>query len=99
MSHGDSITLDRITATQILPIAATIIASGTGAAVTDVLPNDQHALGTLLTCYVMWGMSVPLALIIMTMYYQRLALHKLPSREVIVSCFLPLGPLGYGGYG
>lgn len=32
------------------------------------------------------------------MYYQRLVLHKLPPREVIVSCFLPLGPLGYGGY-
>lgn len=32
------------------------------------------------------------------MYYQRLALHKLPPREIIVSSFLPLGPLGMGGY-
>jgi tellurite resistance protein TehA-like permease len=32
------------------------------------------------------------------MYYQRLALHKLPAREVIVSCFLPLGPCGFGSY-
>ena len=35
---------------------------------------------------------------VLVMYYQRLALHKLPPREVIVSCFLPLGPLGMGGY-
>jgi tellurite resistance protein TehA-like permease len=31
-------------------------------------------------------------------YFQRLALHKMPSKEVIVSAFLPLGPLGLGGF-
>ena len=90
--------LDRITAAQLLPIAATIVAAGTGAEVAGVLPNRQHALGTLITSYVMWGMGVPLAMTVLVMYYQRLALHKLPPREVIVSCFLPLGPLGMGGY-
>lgn len=98
--HNNSLTsLDRITAAQLLPIAATIVASGTGSPIAELLPNPQHALGTLITCYVMWGMSVPLALTVMVMYYQRLAVHKLPAREVIVSCFLPLGPLGYGGFG
>lgn len=90
--------LDRITAAQLLPIAATIVAAGAGAEVAEVLPDPQHALGTLVTSYVMWGMGVPLAMTVLVMYYQRLALHKLPSREVIVSCFLPLGPLGMGGY-
>jgi tellurite resistance protein TehA-like permease len=90
--------LDRITAAQLLPIAATIVAAGTGAEVAEALPNPQHALGTLITSYVMWGMGVPLAMTVLVMYYQRLALHKLPPREVIVSCFLPLGPLGMGGY-
>jgi tellurite resistance protein TehA-like permease len=90
--------LDKITAAQLLPIAATIVAAGTGAEVAGTLPNPQHALGTLITSYVMWGMGVPLAMTVLVMYYQRLALHKLPPREVIVSCFLPLGPLGMGGY-
>jgi len=90
--------LDKITAAQLLPIAATIVAAGTGAEVAETLPNPQHALGTLITSYVMWGMGVPLAMTVLVMYYQRLALHKLPPREVIVSCFLPLGPLGMGGY-
>jgi len=35
---------------------------------------------------------------VLVMYYQRLALHKMPPREIIVSAFLPLGPLGFGGY-
>lgn len=91
-------TLDRITAAQLLPIAATIVASGTGSEIAEILPNAQHALGTLIASYVMWGIATPLAMTVLVMYYQRLAIHKLPPREIIVSSFLPLGPLGMGGY-
>jgi len=89
--------LHRITAAQLLPIAATVVASGAGTAVVPYLPPDR-ALGTIIACYVMWGMSTPLALAVLVMYYQRLALHKLPPREVVVSSFLPLGPMGMGGF-
>jgi tellurite resistance protein TehA-like permease len=59
--------LDRITAAQLLPIAATIVAAGTGAEVAEVLPNPQHALGTLITSYVMWGLGVPLAMTVLVL--------------------------------
>ena len=98
MSQSNQQSLDRITAAQLLPIAATIVASGTGSEIAEILDNPQHALGTLITSYVMWGMATPLALTVLVMYYHRLALHKLPPREIIVSSFLPLGPLGMGGY-
>lgn len=90
--------LDRITAVQLLPIAASIVAAGTGARVAEHLDDPGNALGTLLASYVMWGMATPLAGTVLIMYWQRLALHKLPPREIIVSSFLPLGPLGMGGY-
>lgn len=99
--------LDRITAAQLLPIAATIVASGTGAEVSHALleldPSTNSypvrlALGTFLTSFVMWGMSLPFALVTLVIYYQRLTIHKLPPRETVVSVFLPLGPLGMGGY-
>ncbi|KAF9741482.1 hypothetical protein PMIN06_010573 [Paraphaeosphaeria minitans] len=90
--------LDSITAVQLLPIAATIVASGTGAEVSKVLPDPRNALGTLIASYIMWGLSVPFAVSILVIYYQRLALHKLPPREIVVSSFLPMGPLGMGGY-
>ncbi|BDD64377.1 hypothetical protein MAP00_009202 [Monascus purpureus] len=90
--------LERITALQLLPIAATIVAAGTGAEVAEILPDEHRALGTILVSYILWGMGTPLALTILVIYYQRLAVHKLPPREMIVSCFLPLGPLGFGGY-
>jgi tellurite resistance protein TehA-like permease len=102
MSQSHQQGLDRITAAQLLPIAATIVAAGTGVTVAAKLVTREEdvgkALGTLVTCYVLWGMATPMAITVLIMYYQRLALHKLPSREVIVSCFLPLGPLGMGGY-
>ena len=98
MSRDHISSLERITAVQLLPIAATIVAAGTGAEVAEILPNPQHALWTIIVCYVLWGMGVPLAMMVLVMYYHRLAVHKLPPREVIVSCFLPLGPLGFGGY-
>ena len=98
MSSHPINSLDRINAVQLLPIVAPIVASGTGAKIANVLPNPQHALGTTITCYVLWGMSLPLAMMVLVIYYQRLALHKMPAREAIVSCFLPLGPTGYGGF-
>ncbi|KAF2036783.1 C4-dicarboxylate transporter/malic acid transport protein-like protein [Setomelanomma holmii] len=90
--------LDRITAAQLLPIAASIVAAGTGARVAEHLPDPENALGTILASYIMWGMATPLAMTVLVMYYTRLALHKLPPREIVVSSFLPLGPLGMGGY-
>lgn len=90
--------LDRITAAQLLPISASVVASGAGARVADNMTDPEHALGTILASYILWGMSVPLSMTVIVMYYTRLALHKLPPREIVVSSFLPLGPLGLGGY-
>jgi len=98
MSQSHQHQLDRITAAQLLPIAATIVAAGAGSEVAELLHNPNHAVGTLITSYVMWGMATPLAMTILVIYYHRLALYKLPPREVVVSSFLPLGPLGMGGY-
>ncbi|KAF3048542.1 hypothetical protein E8E11_008630 [Didymella keratinophila] len=43
--------LDRITAVQLLPIAASIVAAGTGARVAEHLPDPSNALGTLIASY------------------------------------------------
>ncbi|THC98076.1 hypothetical protein EYZ11_002428 [Aspergillus tanneri] len=98
ISQSHVTSLERITALQLLPIAATIVASGAGAEVADILPDLTPAKGTMIASYVLWGMATPMAMMVLVIYYQRLAVHKLPSRETIVSCFLPLGPLGFGGF-
>jgi C4-dicarboxylate transporter/malic acid transport protein len=98
MSESYQRSLDSITAAQLLPIAATIVAAGAGSEVASVMPNPQLALGVIIASYVLWGMATPMAFTVLVIYYQRLALHKMPPREVIVSAFLPLGPLGFGGF-
>ena len=98
VSQSEIKSLERITAVQLLPIAATIVAAGTGAEVAGVLRNPDQAIATLLVNYILWGMATPLSITILVIYYSRLVLHKLPPREIIVSSFLPLGPLGMGGY-
>lgn len=97
-SRAHTATLASLYATQLLPIAATIVAAGTGAEVAATLDDPKQALGTVIACFVLWGMATPLAFSVLVIYYQRLHLHKLPPRETVVSCFLPLGPLGFGGY-
>ncbi|KAH8665866.1 voltage-dependent anion channel [Tricladium varicosporioides] len=91
--------LSKMTAAWLLPIVAPIVAAASGGIVAEVLENSQHALWTVIASYVLWGTGVPLAMVVLVIYFQRLTLHKLPPREVIVSVFLPLGPLGQGGYG
>jgi tellurite resistance protein TehA-like permease len=48
--------------------------------------------------YILWGIGVPLSFSVLVIYFQRLTVYSLPPREAIVSVFLPLGPLGFGGY-
>lgn len=45
----------------------------------------------LVTSYVMNGLGFLLAFMVLVLYLQRLAIHHVPGREIIVSTFLPLG--------
>jgi tellurite resistance protein TehA-like permease len=89
---------ETMTAAWLLPVVSCIVAAASGGVVATALPDPNHALVTVVASYILWGMGVPLAMMILTIYFHRLAIHKLPPSEVIVSVFLPLGPLGQGGY-
>lgn len=96
-AHHSQTKLSTMTAAWLLPVVATIVAAASGGVVATVLPL-QHALITITVSYVLWGCGIPLALFTMVIYFQRLTMHALPPREVIVSVFLPLGPLGQGSF-
>lgn len=92
------VALSSMTAVWLLPIVATVVASASGGVVAEILPNPNHALWTVVTSYILWGTGVPLSMATLIIYFQRLTVHHLPPREVIVSVFLPLGPLGQGAF-
>lgn len=99
MMHMPEVQLSSMTAVWLLPIVSCVVAAASGAIVADVLADPQHALWTIIVSYVLWGIGIPMALMVMVIYFQRLTLHKLPPKAMIVSVFLPLGPLGQGGFG
>lgn len=89
---------ETMTAAWLLPVVAPIVVAASGGTVASVLPNPNHALLTCIAGYVLWGTGLPFAFVVMTIYFHRLVIHRLPPQEVIVSVFLPIGPLGQGGF-
>jgi C4-dicarboxylate transporter/malic acid transport protein len=90
--------LSKMSALWLLPIVSTIVAAASGGIVAEVLPSPHHALWTIMVSYILFGTGFPLAMVVLVMYFHRLTIHRLPAREVIVSVFLPLGPLGQGSF-
>ncbi|EYE92356.1 TDT family transporter [Aspergillus ruber CBS 135680] len=90
--------LSTMTAVWLMPIVTCVVASGTGGIVAQVLPDPDQAFGVIVASYILWGIGVPLSLMVFVIYFQRLTIHKLPPKETIVSVFLPMGPLGSGAF-
>ena len=95
MFHVHELTLDKMTAVWLLPIVPPVVAAGSGALVATLL-NPSCALIVVAISYMLWGVGIGLSFIVLALYFHRLAVHNLPNSEVIVSAFLPLGPLGKG---
>lgn len=91
--------ISSVTTFWLLPIVSTIICAATGGMVAGTLTNPAHALWTLIISYILWGIGVPLAIFTLVLYYHRLIVHKIPPPAIVSSVFLPLGPLGEGGFG
>ena len=88
--------LQQMTAVWLLPIVACEVAASSGGLLLGHLAADTHAVAILLGSYVLWGVSVLPAFAILTILMLRLVLHKLPEKELAVSSWLALGPIGTG---
>jgi hypothetical protein len=52
-------------------VVAAVVASAVGRTVAGVLPNPQFALGTVIASYILWGIGIPAAMIIMVIYHRK----------------------------
>jgi Voltage-dependent anion channel len=82
----------------LLPIVASEVAAASGGLVAPHLAAPEAFL-VLILSYVLWACSVPLAMSVLVLLFLRLALHKLPERDMGVSAWLALGPIGTGALG
>lgn len=90
--------IEKLTAVWLLPIVAAEVAAASGALLVPHLPAPE-AFAVLVSGYMLWAYSVPLAMSILVLLVLRLALHNLPQRDMGASAWLALGPIGTGALG
>ncbi|WP_353166143.1 TDT family transporter [Acinetobacter sp.] len=96
MFHKQDHQLHTMTAMWLLPIVACEVAATSGGLLLAHMEASQQAVGILFASYMLWGMSVLPAFGILTILMLRLALHQLPSKELAITGWLALGPIGTG---
>lgn len=87
-----------MTAAWMLPAIAAISSSSAGGVIADYLPDPNDALITITASYVIWGFSVPLAFIVIGVYFHRLALHSVVSDVALATSFTPIGAISQGAF-
>jgi C4-dicarboxylate transporter/malic acid transport protein len=93
--HG----IERMTAVWLLPIVAAEVTAASAGQLVPHLADPHAALRMLVLGYALWAYSVPLALSVLVILFLRMALHKLPHRDMAASGCLALGPIGTGALG
>jgi len=91
--------IDQMTAVWLLPVVAAEVAAVSGGLLAPHLADAHAQLVVLVTSYVLWAFSLPVAFSILTILLLRMALHKLPHENMAASSWLALGPIGTGALG
>lgn len=91
--------IDQMTAVWLLPVVAAEVAAVSGGLLAPHIAAPHAQLGIIITSYVLWAYSVPVALSILAILLLRMALHKLPHESMAASSWLALGPIGTGSLG
>lgn len=91
--------LDGMTAVWLLPVVAAEVAAASGGLLAHHLGDAQHQFIVLVTSYILWAYSVPVAFSILTLLILRMTLHRLPHDSMAASSWLALGPIGTGALG
>jgi C4-dicarboxylate transporter/malic acid transport protein len=91
--------MEQMTSVWLLPVVASEVAAVSGGLLLPHIADSSTQLSILLASYVLWALSVPLAMCILVILFLRMALHKLPAANMAASSWLALGPIGTGALG
>jgi C4-dicarboxylate transporter/malic acid transport protein len=81
-------------ATWLMPIVPPMVSAATGAALISHLPAGQDRLTMLLCCYAMFGISLIVSLVTITLLWGRLVYRGVGPARTIPTLWIVLGPLG-----
>lgn len=91
--------IDQMTAVWLLPVVAAEVAAVSGSQLAAHLADASEQFSVLITSYVLWAFSVPVAFAILSILILRMALHKLPHENMAASSWLALGPISTAALG
>ncbi|OLY77654.1 Sulfite efflux pump SSU1 [Smittium mucronatum] len=91
-------TFETMYSTWLLPVVPAVVTAASGSVVAQILDVERAKL-VLLLSYIIWGLGIPLSFCIIAFYYSKTVITTIPPPELLISMFLPLGPLGQGSFG
>ena len=78
----------------LMPMVPPMVSASTGALLIPYTPAGQARLTLLLCCYAMFGLSLLASIIVITLIWYRLAMHKTGPAKMVPTLWIVLGPLG-----
>ncbi len=78
----------------LMPVVAPMVSASTGALLVPYAPAGQARLTLLMSCYAMFGLALIASLVVITIVWYRLALHKIDEARMVPTLWIVLGPLG-----
>lgn len=78
----------------LMPIVPPMVSASTGALLVPCAPAGQVRLSMLVSCYAMFGLSLVISMIVITLIWYRLSVHKTPEARLVPTLWIVLGPLG-----
>jgi tellurite resistance protein TehA-like permease len=78
----------------LMPIVPPMVSAATGALLVPYAAAGQARLTLLLGCYAMFGISLFVSVIIITLLWGRLVTYKTLPAVMVPTCWIVLGPLG-----
>ncbi|WP_280722734.1 TDT family transporter [Kitasatospora sp. MAA4] len=78
----------------LMPVVPPMVSASTGALLLPYAAPGQAQLTLLLCCYAMFGLSLLASIVVITLIWYRLALHKIGPAPMVPTLWIVLGPLG-----
>ncbi|MDT5013568.1 MAG: hypothetical protein QOH57_5185 [Mycobacterium sp.] len=78
----------------LMPVVPPMVSASTGALLVPHAAAGQIRLTLLMGCYAMFGLSLLASIIVITLIWNRLAMHKVGDARMVPTLWIVLGPLG-----
>lgn len=78
----------------LMPVVPPMVSASTGALLVPYAAAGQPRLTLVLACYAMFGLSLLASVIVITLIWWKLAVHRVGDAKMVPTLWIVLGPLG-----